>query len=325
MLAFGRLERSITSPDEHRQNSAFCDGLHLCLFYAMTYDLYLGDRAYSSWSLRGWLLFEKFDLPVRSHFVDFSDPAGVAAQMADVAPARTVPTLRLDDGTVLSESLAIAEEVASRHPDAGLWPSNPSARGIARNLTSEMHSGFGALREECPMNIRVAYKDVSISEGVSEDLRRLEDIWQRARVACNPSGPWLTGDYSIADAFYAPVAARIAGYGLAVNQDARAYVAAHLADPAFRRWRAMSFAKGAELEWYKRDYAQTEWPGPAPIPAKAIEDGSPENQACPYSGKEVTHLGLFDGRTFGFCNAFCRDKTVADAACWPAFMALYDS
>ncbi|MEM9582814.1 MAG: glutathione S-transferase [Pseudomonadota bacterium] len=291
----------------------------------MTYDLYLGDRAYSSWSLRGWLLFEKFGIPCKSHFVDFSDPKGIAAQMADVAPARTVPTLRLEDGTVISESLAIAEEVASRHPESGLWPADPSARAIARNLASEMHAGFVALREDCPMNLRVAYHNVPVSDAVEADLRRLEDIWDRARDACRPDGPWLAGEYSIADVFYAPVATRIAGYGLNVSASAAAYVEAHLSDLAFRRWRAMSFAKGAELDWYKRDHGQTAWPGPETIPAHPVNTGTAENSACPYSGKEPTHLGNFDGRIFGFCNAFCRDKTVADAAAWPAFMALYDS
>lgn len=291
----------------------------------MTYNLYLGDRSYSSWSLRGWLLFEKFNIPVRSHYVDFSDPAGVAAQMKEAAPAKTVPTLRLQDGTVISESLAIAEELASREPDAAIWPADPSARAIARTLTSEMFAGFGPLREFCPMNLRVAYQGIDIPDDVTKDLRRLEDIWARARAATSPAGPWLAGAYSAADVFYAPVAARIAGYGLAVSEDAQAYVAAHLADPAFRRWRAMGFASGPELPWYKRDYAQTNWPGPAPIPAMQIEDGTPENDACPYSGKPITHLGRFDGRIFGFCNAFCRDKTVADAAAWPAFMDIYET
>ncbi len=291
----------------------------------MTYDLYIGDRSYSSWSLRGWLLFEKFGIPVRTHLVDFSQDAGVAAQIAALAPARTVPSVQLEDGTVLSESLSIAEELASRHPDAGLWPADPSARAIARNLTSEMHAGFGPLREFCPMNMRAAYHGIDVPEDVTSDLRRLEVIWSHARAATAPKGPWLAGPYSVADAFYAPVAARIAGYGLDVDGAAQAYVAAHLADPAFRRWRAMGAARGADLPWYRRPYPQTDWPGPDPIPAEAVDEGTPENTACPYSGKPITHLGKFDGRVFGFCNAFCRDKTVADAGAWPAFMAVYDS
>lgn len=291
----------------------------------MAYDLYLGDRTYSSWSLRGWLLFEKFNIPVRSHFVDFSKGDGVAAQLAEIAPARTVPALKLEDGTVVSESLAIAEELASRNAGAGLWPLEPRARALARNLASEMHAGFGPLREFCPMNLRVAYKDVPISEDVERDLRRLETIWSHARQATTPDGPWLAGDYSVADAFYAPVAARIAGYGLSVDTEAQAYVAAHLRDPAFRRWRAMGFASGEVLDWYNRPYPLSDWPGPTPLTAHDVANGNPENALCPYSGKAVTHLAEIEGRIFGFCNAFCRDKTVADAEAWPKFMSIYRS
>ncbi|MEM7473041.1 MAG: glutathione S-transferase [Pseudomonadota bacterium] len=291
----------------------------------MDYDLYLGDRTYSSWSLRAWLLFEIFDIPKRTHFVDFNHPEGVAAQMTEVAPARSVPTLRLEDGTVISESLAIAEELASRHPDLALWPTDPSARAIARNLASEMHAGFGALREYCPMHLGAAYKNVPVPDDVANDVARIEDIWSRARNATSPEGPWLAGGYSISDAFYAPIAMRIAGYGLRVGADAQAYVTAHLNDPALRRWRAMGLAGGTELLWYKRDFSQTIWPGPKPIVAEAVESGPSENSTCPYSGDPVTHFAKIEGRVFGFCNAFCRDKTVIDAAAWPKFMAIYQT
>lgn len=290
----------------------------------MTYELYLGDRTYSSWSLRGWLLFEKFGIPCNSHFVDFSDPAGVAAQMQEVAPARTVPTVKFADGAIVSESLAIAEELASREPHAGLWPADSAARAVARSLASEMHAGFGALREFCPMNLATAYRDIEVPIDVNDDLRRLEAIWSDARSMTKPSGPWLAGDYSIADAFYAPIAGRIAGYGLEVDEAAQNYVATHLADPAFRRWRAMGIASGRELKRYRRDFAVTKWPGPKAMIAAATEQGTPENSECPYSGKAISHLGTFNGRIFGFCNAFCRDKTVVDAEAWPAFMKVYD-
>ena len=172
------------------------------------------------------------------------------------------------------------------------------------------------------MNLRVSYDGFSPSQEVEADLRRLETIWDHARAACAPDGPWLCGDYSAVDAFYAPVAARIAGYGLQVSASAQAYVDAHLAHGPFRRWRAMGLVRGADLPWYARDYSQRPWPGPAPLEARAVERGVPENAACPYSGKPVTDLMEIDGRIFGFCNPFCRDKTVADPAAWPQFMAL---
>ena len=286
----------------------------------MTYDLILGDYAYSSWSLRGWLLFERFGLPKRTQMVNFKK-GSVPAQMPDWAPAKTVPAVRTPEGTILTDSIAIAEELASRHPEAGLWPSDPQARAIARSLTAEMHSGFTALRSDCPMNLRLAYLSVDPSADVEADLRRLETIWDHARATCTPNGPWLCGEYSVADAFYAPVAARIAGYGLTVSESAQSYVAAHLAHPAFRRWRSMGLVHGEVLNRYKKPFATGEWPGPKPLPAREIE-GTAENKKCPYSGDPVTHMMELDGRIFGFCNAFCRDKTVADPEAWPAFMEL---
>lgn len=286
----------------------------------MSDTLFIGDYSYSSWSLRGWLLFRRFGIDVNIHLVDFST-TGVAEQMAKYAPARTVPTLVTEQGDVLWDSLAIAEEMASRHPDAGLWPNDPSLRALARSLTAEMHSGFGALRGTCPMGLRTAYSGFEPAEDVQKDLARIDELWT---LALNTSGgPWLCDTYSVADAFYAPVAARIAGFGLTVSEAAQAYVDRHLHDSAFRRWRAMGFAAGNELPWYAQDLPKAPWPGPAPLPAKAVESGTSINATCPYSGDPVTHLMELDGKAYGFCNAFCRDKTAADPEAWPAFMAIY--
>jgi len=288
----------------------------------MTYDLYIGDYAYSSWSLRGWLLFENFGIERRTTLLSFADDAGVAAQLAAVHPARTVPTIRTPDGAIVSESLAIAEELASAHPDAGLWPANPVARATARSLAAEMASGFMALRSACPMGLRTSYDWSDPSDEVRTDLARLETIWAHARATCTPDGPWLCGAYSAVDAFFAPVAARVAGFSLPVSADAQAYVDAHLADPAFRRWRAMGLVHGETLPWYAQTYPQRPWPGPKPLAAKATERSDSENDTCPYSGKPVVDFLDLDGRVFGFCNPFCRDKTAADPEAWPAFMAL---
>ena len=286
----------------------------------MTYDLAIGDRAYSSWSLRGWLLFDAFGLPVRCRTARlYSDE--LPNLLREFHPARTAPALKLPDGTVVMESLAIAEELASRHPEAGHWPQDPRARAVARSVAAEMHAGFQQIRGQCPMNLRVAYSDWPMTPGLRADLDRLEVIWAWAREAADSDGPWLLGHYSAADAFFAPVASRIATYGLPMSDAASAYVAAHLAHPSFRRWRAMSLVDGADQEIYARDQPRRPWPGPDPLPARAIEQGQPENDACLYSGKPVTHLLEVEGRIFGFCNAFCRDKTVADPLAWPAFAA----
>ncbi len=287
----------------------------------MTYDLAIGDRAYSSWSLRGWLLFDAFGLPVKTHTARlYTDE--LPQLLKGFFPAKTVPVMRTPEGTVVPESLAIAEELASRHPDAGFWPADPAARAVARVLAVEMHAGFAALRDHCPMNLRVSYTDCAPPESVLADLSRLETVWGWARRQTGATGPWLCGPYSAADAFFAPVAARIATYNLSVGPEAAAYVTAHLAHPSFRRWRAMGMVDGADQPFYWRDYPRRPWPGPVPRAARSVAAGPSVNSACPYSGKPVTHFLELDGQIYGFCNAFCRDKTAADPEAWPRFMAL---
>jgi glutathione S-transferase len=288
----------------------------------MTYDLVIGDRAYSSWSLRGWLLFDAFGIPVKTHRARlYSDE--LPNLLKSYFPARTAPTMRTPDGSVVPETIAIAEELATRHPEAGLWPTDPHARATARVLAAEMHAGFTALRSYCPMNLRVSYQDCAPPAEVLADLDRLQTLWSWARDTTGSRTPWLCGAYSAADAFFAPVATRIATYNLPVGAEATLYVNAHLAHPSFRRWRAMGMVDGPDQDYYRRDYPRRDWPGPRPLAARAVEGTQAENTTCPYSGDPVTHCLELSGRRFGFCNAFCRDKTVADPEAWPKFMALY--
>lgn len=229
----------------------------------MTYLLAIGDRAYSSWSLRAWLAFARFGLPVHVELGRlYTDD--LPALLARFAPARTVPALRVTDGDqafVLWDSLAIAETLAERHPEAGFWPAGPAARALARSLAAEMHAGFPALRLACPMNLRRAYVDFEPSAAVRADLARVEALWQSARAVAG-EGPWLFGDYSLADAFFAPVAARIATYDLPVGPEAAAYVAAHLGEPAFLDWRAEGLADPYVQQIYDLDLPERPWPGP---------------------------------------------------------------
>ena len=287
----------------------------------MTYELAIGDRAYSSWSLRGWLLFDAFGVPVRCRTARlYTDE--LPTLLAEFPPARTVPVMRTPDGQVVTESIAIAEELNSRHPEAGLLPADAKARAVARSLMAEMHAGFGALRSACPMNLRVSYSDSLPDGAVLADLQRLETVWDWAREQTGATGPWLCGEYSAADAFFAPVATRIATYNLPVGPGAAAYVAAHLAHPSFRRWRAMGLVDGPDQDTYRRDYPQRPWPGPAALAARAVASGPSVNETCPYSGKPVTHFLETGGKVWGFCNAFCRDKTAADPEAWPAFVQM---
>ena len=289
----------------------------------MTYELAIGDRSYSSWSLRGWLFFEKFGIPVKIRTcVLYTDE--VQRLLADLAPARLVPAVRTPEGEVIGESIAILETLAERHPGAGLWPEDAAARIMARYMVAEMHAGFGALRGDCAMNLLKSYVDSAPSDAVLADLARIDLIWARARDRFGTDGPWLFGRYTAADAFFAPVATRIATYNLPVSAVARAYVAAHLADPSFRRWRAMGQAENLVQPSYYKPFAERPWPGPAPLPAE-IAEGPSVNAACPYSGKPVTHFLRLDGRVWGVCNAFCRDKTLHDPEAWPKFMELLRS
>jgi glutathione S-transferase len=204
----------------------------------MTYDLHIGNRAYSSWSLRGWLMFDAFGLPVRVRDVPLYDGRKAQA-MAALAPAQTVPVLDLPDGTRVPDTLAIAETLAERHPAAGLWPKDP---------------GFLALRSACPMNLRRRYLGFAPSDEVRADLTRIESLW--ALALDRYQGPWLFGGYSLADVFYAPVAARIAGYRLPVGDLAAAFVARQLAHPSMVRWHAAS-TEGPEA--YALDLPYEAW------------------------------------------------------------------
>lgn len=203
----------------------------------MTYDLYIGDRTFSSWSLRGWLMLEKFNLPYRSHLVGLYSGT-MADDLAALAPATLVPALRTPEGVVVGESIAMAETLAEQNPDAGMWPADAGARATARWLCAAMASGFGALRGACPMQLQHVNVGFEASDGVLADLARIETLWAHAKTQAQPEGPWLFGEYSLADAFYAPVAARIIGYDLPVSENAQRYCDATLNDPAFKAWRA---------------------------------------------------------------------------------------
>lgn len=286
----------------------------------MTYDLAIGDRTYSSWSLRGWLPFAKWDIPVRCHTARlYTDE--LPELLKDFAPSRLVPAMKTD-GHVVFDTLAIAEWLAESHPDRQMWPANPGLRAIARSITAEMHSGFGALRGACPMNLAHAWIGFEPSPEVVADCQRVEALWKWALDASG--GPWLCGDYSVADVFFAPVATRFATYGLPRGDVSDAYIARHLSDPAFRQWRAMGRAENYHQPTYDMPLEQAAWPGPAPLPATAVNEGPSVNATCPYSGKPVTHFLSLGDRIYGFCNAFCRDKTVADPEAWPKFMELVD-
>ena len=291
----------------------------------MTYTLAIGDHTYSSWSLRGWLLFAAFDLPAKVRREAMYQPGFRDMLDQDFSPSRTVPALLIEDvGTVVWDSLAIAETLAERHPDIRYWPEDQAARATARALTAEMHSGFSALRQACPMNIAHGWDGFIASEDVLADLKRLEKLWALARERFGGDGPWLFGHYSVADVFFAPVAYRILGYGLPVGDIAMSYVQTQAYHTPMRQWRAMGRAHREYQSAYEMGLPKIDWPGPKVIAAEPVTDTTAINTHCPYSGKPVAADGLarIEGKVIGFCNPFCRDKTVADPEAWPKAMKL---
>lgn len=213
-------------------------------------ELIIGPRTYSTWSLRGWLVMKRTGADFTTVDVRYETQAQKAA-LRQISPSGFVPVLKHGD-TLIWDTLAIAEWAAETYPEARLWPADPMARALARSATAEMHSGFSALRTFCgtgpdrPM-VGEARSETPSDPALDRDLARLVDLFRQMRSRFGQTGPWLFGDWSIADAFFTPVAARIrhfqidlsayGGDGVAV-----AYVAALLAQPDFRQWEAEALA-----------------------------------------------------------------------------------
>ena len=208
-------------------------------------QLAIGNKNYSSWSMRPWVLLTQFGIPFREIALRFDDMAADSPfkqAVARLSPAGRVPVLLHGDLAVW-DSLAIAEylaEYAAEHfPELALWPRDAAARARARSVSAEMHSGFGALRNACPMSIEADLAEVGprlLAEqpGLAADLARLTALWTDALAASG--GPFLFGGFSIADAFYAPVVSRLRTYGLPVPAGLRAYMARVWASPGVAAW-----------------------------------------------------------------------------------------
>jgi glutathione S-transferase len=195
--------------------------------------LVIGTRNYSSWSLRPWLLLRHLGLDFDERLIHLDTPE-FAGEVAGVSPSRRVPVL-LHGKVAVWESLAICEYVSELAGGRG-WPADASDRAHARALAAEMHAGFAALREGCPMNIRARNRRVAMTDALARDLERVGEIWSHCRLAHASRGPWLFGEYSAADAMFAPVALRILTYGLALPAAATGYQQTVLADPQLCEW-----------------------------------------------------------------------------------------
>jgi glutathione S-transferase len=194
--------------------------------------LVIGNKTYSSWSLRPWFLLKHLGLAFEEIVIPLYE-GGTPDAIRRYSAAGKVPVL-IDGSTTVWESLAICEYLAERRPDA--WPRDAHARAIARSVASEMHAGFASLRAELPMNVRERRSGVEPSSAARADIARVIEIWGTCRQAASGSGPWLFGDFSVADAMYAPVATRFHTYGVALPEHAARYVTTVLTDPAMEEW-----------------------------------------------------------------------------------------
>jgi glutathione S-transferase len=216
-------------------------------------QLYIGNKNYSSWSLRAWLLLKQAGIPFEEVKLRLdTEPASeFKHRLEGVSPAGRVPVL-VDEGFAVWDTLAIAEYVAEKYPGKHLWPQAPLARARARSLCAEMHSGFSALRNHCGMNIEVSMPEIGqrvLAEqpGVASDLARIQQMWEQQ--LREQGGPFLFGAFTIADAFYAPVCSRIRTYALPVSAPAQAYVERILALPAMQAWTQEALAEHDFIEF----------------------------------------------------------------------------
>ncbi|MDO9402843.1 MAG: glutathione S-transferase family protein [Polaromonas sp.] len=207
----------------------------------MSLTLYIGNKNYSSWSMRPWVLLRQAGIAfdeVQVRFDSFDSDSSFKQAIAGINPVGKVPVL-VDDGFAVWDTLAIAEYVAEKFPDKKLWPAEQKARARARSVCAEMHSGFGALRSACPMNIEARLEDTGRliwrdKPAVRADVERLCSMWQELLAA--HGGPMLFGEAGIADGFFAPVCMRLKTYGLPVPEAISAYMARVCALPGVKAW-----------------------------------------------------------------------------------------
>jgi glutathione S-transferase len=217
-------------------------------------QLYIGNKNYSSWSLRPWLLMKHAGIAFEEKKVrlGWEDDSPFKKTMLALAPSGRVPLL-IDDGFPIWDSLAIAETLAERLPEKSLWPRDAKARARARSLCAEMHSGFGELRSAFGMNLEARLPEIGErilreKPGAARDLKRIDAMWREALE--DSGGPFLFGAFSIADAFFAPVCTRVRTYGLPLAPRSAEYVRQILALPAFLEWEREALA---EHDWIAED------------------------------------------------------------------------
>lgn len=213
----------------------------------MPLTLVVGNKNYSSWSLRPWLFLREMGVAFDEVVIPLDGPE-FARRIGEYSPTRRVPVL-IDGDLHVWDSLAICEHAIDHHSAGRGWPVQRDARALARCVVAEMHSGFQALRSSCPMNVRRRMEHaLPLDAATQRDVARVRELWRDARARFGAGGEFLFGDFSLADAFFAPVVTRFATYAIAAGDVERRYMDAVLALPAMREWLDASRAESWALE-----------------------------------------------------------------------------
>jgi glutathione S-transferase len=217
----------------------------------MTLTLVIGNKNYSSWSMRPWLALRASNIPFEEVFIPlYTDNPADKQRILSFSRAGKVPSL-VDGDITVWDSLAIIEYLAERFPQAKLWPEDRAMRAHARSISAEMHSGFVPLRSECGMNLHRPVGAIALSADAKANVARVEEIWRDCRQRYGKGGPFLFGVFTGADAMYAPVVHRFRTYAIEVGAEARAYMETMMALPALREWTEAGLAETLRIEKFE--------------------------------------------------------------------------
>jgi glutathione S-transferase len=216
----------------------------------MTLKLVIGNKNYSSWSMRPWLALRANNIAFEEVFIPLYTGDADKRRILEVTPSGKVPAL-VDGDITVWDSLAIIEYLAERFPDARLWPEDRASRAHARSISAEMHSGFMALRSECGMNLHRPIGAIPLSDDARANVVRVQQIWSECRSRYGKSGPFLFGAFTGADAMFAPVVHRFHTYAIEVTPVATDYMKAMMAQPAFQEWTRAGLAETIVIERFE--------------------------------------------------------------------------
>lgn len=214
----------------------------------MSLKLVIANKCYSSWSMRPWLVMRAFGVPFEELVIPLRTPH-TKELISRLSPSGKVPVL-IDGDALVWESLAIIEYLAEKFPQVAIWPKDVFARAQARSIANEMHGGFLPLRQALPMNLAKRFRTPQLSEDALANVARIEQLWRETRAEFAGRGEYLLGDFSAADAMFAPVVTRLDTYQIPVAADTRRYMDTILAHPAFLAWKREALAE----DWAIPDY-----------------------------------------------------------------------